>query len=331
MVRVRFGAGGICGSDMHYFATVGPAISWSRLLWSSVMRSPVSSWRSPADATDRRSAIGRRQSLEMVRHCARCREGRQNLCENIYFMGRHRRHAYARWLRDHFDAVPAQCVKVRQYANSRSHWRNPCRVSPRSQPSRSGGRTTGDRVRRRTHWPSNIAGCSPGRDVGKAVVDVAAAPLAFAQRLGADYMWISRQVSRGLKDLTAERPFDVAFEVSGTAAGLSSAILNVRRGVRSSRSATARAGRSRPTRSWQGSRSQGLLRRFGQEFEQLFASLTREKSMFYPCHIAAPALGGPGGFSPGPGPLAECQGRADGSVASRRWEGLTELTISFRP
>jgi len=62
------------------------------------------------------------------------------------------------------------------------------------------------------------------------VADVAAAPLAFARRLGADHIVDLSAGEEELKDLAAERPFDIAFEVSGTAAGLSSAILNVRRG-----------------------------------------------------------------------------------------------------
>ena len=73
-----------------------------------------------------------------------------------------------------------------------------------------------------------------------AVVDVAAAPLAFAQRLGADHVVDISGGGEALENLAAMRPFDVAFEVSGTAAGLSSAILNVRRGARSCKSATCR-------------------------------------------------------------------------------------------
>ena len=62
------------------------------------------------------------------------------------------------------------------------------------------------------------------------VVDIAAAPLAFAKRLGADRVI---DVAAGTGDLdraSAETPLDVAFEVSGTPAGLASAIGTVRRG-----------------------------------------------------------------------------------------------------
>ena len=63
------------------------------------------------------------------------------------------------------------------------------------------------------------------------MVDIAAAPLAFAQQLGADNVVdVSGGDDELLKALAAERGFDVAFEVSGTAAGLASAIATVRRG-----------------------------------------------------------------------------------------------------
>ena len=55
------------------------------------------------------------------------------------------------------------------------------------------------------------------------VVDIAAAPLAFATRLGASQVVDISGGEEALKAEAAARPFDVAFEVSGTAAGLASA------------------------------------------------------------------------------------------------------------
>jgi L-idonate 5-dehydrogenase len=62
------------------------------------------------------------------------------------------------------------------------------------------------------------------------VADVAVAPLAFADRLGADHVLDVSGGDTALRAHGAARPFDVAFEVSGTAAGLASAIGVVRRG-----------------------------------------------------------------------------------------------------
>lgn len=62
------------------------------------------------------------------------------------------------------------------------------------------------------------------------MVDIAAAPLAFASRLGADHVVDIAGGDAGLVAQAAARPFDVAFEVSGTGAGLAGAIGVVRRG-----------------------------------------------------------------------------------------------------
>jgi L-idonate 5-dehydrogenase len=62
------------------------------------------------------------------------------------------------------------------------------------------------------------------------VVDIAAAPLAFAKELGADRTVDASNGTAELQAAAADHPFDIAFEVSGTAAGLSSAIRHVRRG-----------------------------------------------------------------------------------------------------
>ena len=45
--------------------------------------------------------------------CPRCREGRRNLCENIYFMGSASKTPHMQGgFSTRFDATPAQCVPV---------------------------------------------------------------------------------------------------------------------------------------------------------------------------------------------------------------------------
>ena len=61
-------------------------------------------------------AVGDRVAVNPSRwcgHCGHCRDGRLNLCENIYFMGSasktpHMQGGFASL----FDAIPAQCVKI---------------------------------------------------------------------------------------------------------------------------------------------------------------------------------------------------------------------------
>ncbi|WP_287177843.1 zinc-binding dehydrogenase, partial [Mesorhizobium sp.] len=62
------------------------------------------------------------------------------------------------------------------------------------------------------------------------VVDIAEAPLAFASKLGANRTIDLSSGDEELKALASHRAIDVAFEISGTAAGLAAAIDSVRRG-----------------------------------------------------------------------------------------------------
>ncbi|MER9071061.1 zinc-binding dehydrogenase, partial [Mesorhizobium sp. M0902] len=62
------------------------------------------------------------------------------------------------------------------------------------------------------------------------VADIAAAPLAFARSLGADRTIDLSGGDAELQALAAGGSLDVAFEISGSAAGLAAAIASVRRG-----------------------------------------------------------------------------------------------------
>jgi L-idonate 5-dehydrogenase len=234
MVRVRFGAGGICGSDMHYFrhGRTGDFVVESPLVLGHEIAGEIVeiAGSAPGLKIDDRVAVN---PSRWCGHCARCREDRPNLCENIYFMGSaskkpHMQGGFASL----FDATPAQCVKV--------SGDTPLAAAALAEPLavclhavNRAGPVEGRRGIIFGAGPIGLLTMLAARLAGMseiAVVDVAAAPLAFAERLGADHVVDISQGEEALKDLAAQRPFDVAFEVSGTAAGLSSAILNVRRG-----------------------------------------------------------------------------------------------------
>ena len=87
-VRVRFAAGGICGSDMHYFShgRIGNFVATAPLILGHEVAGTVAEIGDGVTGV----ATGQRVAVNPSRWCgtcARCREGRQNLCENIYFMG----------------------------------------------------------------------------------------------------------------------------------------------------------------------------------------------------------------------------------------------------
>jgi L-idonate 5-dehydrogenase len=234
MVRVRFGAGGICGSDMHYFrhARTGDFIVTSPLILGHEVAGEVVEVNGQAAGLK----PGDRVAVNPSRWCGRCRycrEGRPNLCENIYFMGSasktpHMQGGFASL----FDALPAQCVEVPATTSyAAAALAEPLAVCLHAV-ARAG------EVRDRnvvvfgagpigllTMLAAKLKGCA------KAVmVDIASAPLAFAQQLGADRVI---NVSEGGEELAAAAEtyaFDVGFEVTGSPAGLASAIATVRRG-----------------------------------------------------------------------------------------------------
>ena len=114
MVRIRFGAGGICGSDLHYYrhARTGDFVVTSPLVLGHEIAGEVIeiAGDAPGLKTGDRIAVN---PSRWCGHCSPCREGRLNLCENIFFMGSasktpHMQGGFA----SQFDAIPAQCVKI---------------------------------------------------------------------------------------------------------------------------------------------------------------------------------------------------------------------------
>ncbi|WP_114186613.1 L-idonate 5-dehydrogenase [Microvirga aerophila] len=234
MVRVRFRAGGICGSDMHYFrhGRTGDFVVETPLVLGHEIAGEIVEISGDASSL----AVGDRVAVNPSRWCGkcpRCLEGRPNLCENIYFMGSaskkpHMQGGFATY----FDAVPAQCIKV--------SGNTPIAAAALAEPLavclhavKRASVVEGKRGIIFGAGPIGLLTLLVARQAGMseiAVVDLMSAPLAFAKRLGADHIIDISAGENDLKALAAERPFDVAFEISGTAAGLTSAISNVRRG-----------------------------------------------------------------------------------------------------
>ncbi|RWE88256.1 L-idonate 5-dehydrogenase [Mesorhizobium sp.] len=234
MVRVRFGAGGICGSDLHYFrhARTGDFVVKSPLVLGHEVAGEIVEISADAPGL----AVGDRVAVNPSRwcgQCARCAEGRANLCENIYFMGSasktpHMQGGFA----SVFDATPAQCVKVpHSIAYQAAALAEPLAVSLHAV-ARAGdiaGRNVilfgAGPIGLLTMLAARLKGCGE-----LTVVDIAEAPLAFASKLGANRTIDLSSGDEELKALASHRAIDVAFEISGTAAGLAAAIDSVRRG-----------------------------------------------------------------------------------------------------
>lgn len=229
-VRVRFGAGGICGSDMHYFkhGGVGNFIVTAPLVLGHEVAGIVEEVGEGVSGI----APGARVAVNPSRWCgtcARCREGRQNLCENIYFMGSasktpHMQGGFSTW----FDAIPEQCVPVPDDV--------PLEAAALSEPlavclhAVNRGNVAGRSVSIIGAGPIGLLTMLAAKLKGATettMVDIAPAPLAFAERLGADRVI---DLSADPDGLAGAPVPDVVVEASGSPKALAAAIGAVRRG-----------------------------------------------------------------------------------------------------
>ncbi len=136
-VRVRFGAGGICGSDMHYFrhARTGDFIVTSPLVLGHEIAGIVEAVGRGVSGL----APGTRVAVNPFcpcGRCPRCDEGRANLCENVFFMG---------------SASKAPHMQAASLRSSTLLLANACRFPTTSRS-------------KRRHWPSRWrSACTPSR------------------------------------------------------------------------------------------------------------------------------------------------------------------------
>jgi L-idonate 5-dehydrogenase len=232
LVRVR--AGGICGSDLHYY--------FEGRNGDFAIREPfvpgheVAGEVAETGAAVTRVRVGDRVAIHPGRACGRCgacREGRGNLCRNVFFMGSASRFPHMQGGFSDFTLVDeTQCHPVSPgLPFTTAAFAEPLAVSLHAV-LRAGpmlGRTaliTGS-------GPIGLLVLLAARRAGAArtaVTDVLDGPLAMARRVGADTV-----VNVATSDLLAADPdaaagYDVAFEVSGNPAGLATCLQRVRPG-----------------------------------------------------------------------------------------------------
>ncbi|WP_062228949.1 L-idonate 5-dehydrogenase [Aureimonas frigidaquae] len=231
MVRIAFGAGGICGSDMHYFrhARTGDFVVTSPLTLGHEVAGTIAELGAGVSGL----AVGDRVAVNPSRWCGTCgpcREGRENLCENIYFMGSASKTPHmAGGFASYFDAVPAQCVVIPDgVAMEAAALAEPLSVCMHAVAR--GGDMSGRQVLVMGGGPIGLLTAMVARHRGAARValaDIAAGPLAFAAQVGCDPVI---DVSKEDLSTALGTPPDVVFEATGSPAGLNAAIRAVRRG-----------------------------------------------------------------------------------------------------
>lgn len=234
MVRISFRAGGVCGSDMHYYkhAKNGDFAVKTPLILGHEIAGEVAEISGKAKGL----AVGDRVAVNPSRWCEACpycKAGQHELCERVYFMGSaskipHMQGGFATY----FDALPEQCVKVpAELPMEAAAMAEP--VSVCLHAVKRAGDVKGKSVLVVGAGPIGLITMMVARMKGAAsitVADIAEAPLAYARKLGADTTIDVKAGDQPLRDAGAKKPFDIAFEASGAPAGLASAIHAVRRG-----------------------------------------------------------------------------------------------------
>jgi L-idonate 5-dehydrogenase len=232
MVRIAFGAGGVCGSDMHYFrhARSGDFRMTSPLVLGHEIAGEIVAIKGEVQGLH----VGMRVAVNPSRwcgECGACKAGRPNLCEAIYFMGSASKTPHMQGgFSTQFDAAPAQCVPIPdQVSYAEAALAEPLAVCLHAV-SRAGD-LAGKRVLVVGAGPIGLMIMLAARQAGAAslaISDMAAMPLAFAASLGAD---ATLDVGADAQALTSQgSAFDVVFEASGSPAGLASALQAAKRG-----------------------------------------------------------------------------------------------------
>ncbi len=233
-VLIRLGAAGICGSDMHYFFHGG--------VGSFRIREPLTPGHEASGVVSAvgpgvtRVKPGDRIAINPSRwcgQCAGCREGRENLCSNMRFLGSASVFPHMQGMFVEYFVMPErQCVPV----TSDVSLEEIAMSEPLSVALHSAVRAGNLLGRRVLITGSGTIGCMMvlaarlGGASHVAITDVVGHPLDVARQVGADQTVRTDQLPAGTKLAEIVGEPDVAFEVSGAVPALASALETVRRG-----------------------------------------------------------------------------------------------------
>jgi L-idonate 5-dehydrogenase len=234
-VRVRIEAGGICGSDLHYYHHGG--------FGTVRLKQPMALGHEIAGTIDEigsevslvrpglRVAVNPSQPCDACRYC---RAGQRNQCLDMRFMGSAMRFPHVQGgFRQSITVDEKQAIPVApNMTMAEAAMAEPLAVCLHA--ARQAGPLSGAKVL--------VTGCGPigtlavvaARHGGAAEIvatDVSSFPLALAQRVGASRTINVAEDPQGLAPYTVEKgSFDVLFEASGNEAALRGALDAVRAG-----------------------------------------------------------------------------------------------------
>jgi len=235
-VRLRLGAGGICGSDLHYYqhGRVG----------AFVIREPLVPGHEASGVVDAigegvtRVKPGDRVAIDPSHPCGvcdYCRGGRMNLCRKMYFLGSASIFPHAQGLFAEAFVMPErQLTPVAEPGISLGEIACAEPLSVGLHAVQRAGSVLGKRV---LVTGGGTIGCMcviAARMAGAAevvVADIADRPLAMARTVGADAA-VRSGGDKGSDAASLADRFDIALEAAGAAAALATCLAAVQRGGR---------------------------------------------------------------------------------------------------
>ena len=228
-VLVQLGAGGICGSDLHYFHHGG--VGDFQLRQPMTLGHEVAGEIVAVGDEVTRVQAGERVAVNPSRPCLKCEQclsGRSNLCPNMRFFGSAARFPHVQGaFAERFVARQDQCEVIPaglSYAVAACA--EPLAVTLHAVAQ--AGPLLGQRVLIVGAGPIGVLLAASARlagATGLTVTDLQDAPLKVAEQMGAT-------ATLNVRSQPLEGSFDVAFEASGSPAGLASALGALRPGGR---------------------------------------------------------------------------------------------------
>jgi L-idonate 5-dehydrogenase len=234
-VRVMIEAGGICGSDLHYFNHGG--FGTVRIKEPMVLGHEIAGTIADVGSAVEGFKAGMRVAVnpsQPCNECRYCREGMRNQCTNMRFMGSAMRFPHVQGgFRQSLTVDAAQVVPIPDTMTmAEAAMAEPLAVCLHA--ARRAGALMGKRVL--------VTGCGPigalmvlvSAHAGAAdiiVTDVSDFPLTLARRIGASRTINVATEPDGLKDYATDKgTIDVLFEASGHQSALTAALDAIRPG-----------------------------------------------------------------------------------------------------
>jgi L-idonate 5-dehydrogenase len=228
-VLVRFGAGGICGSDLHYYHE--GRVGNFELREPMVLGHEVAGEVVEIGEGVTKVRTGQRVAVNPTRaclHCRYCLSGHSNLCRNVRFYGSAARFPHVQGgFADLFIASEDQCLLI---PDSLSYPAAACAepLAVTLHAVARAGSLLGRRVLITGAGPIGILTVASVRLAGAAqivITDLFDEPLAVAERMGATHVVNVKTAAAELETFMQDGGyFDAAIEVSGNIRGLENCI-----------------------------------------------------------------------------------------------------------